>query len=236
MQPTGGCFFFSKSSFCSDELYGLRLLNYNQRIFQVGDLVQEKRDGNASHQSNEATWMQVRKRKKMTWSSKLSAQRGAQQGWSPCGSGKQQGKNVSDAGMGYWLQTDTQRGQLCHQFIFYWNCQNRGAALAGFSQWRTTWCSLEKTTGSADLARLLFSAEPGPWDLWPSLLSLRTREHLYRVAHCSSESGRPIFQWPLHSESQNSLCLEPESMGTQKQPIFMFEYFLNFLKRQMCRP
>lgn len=135
--------------------------------------------------------------------------------------------------MGYWLQTDTQRGWLCHQFLFYWNCQDRGGAPARFSQWRTTWCSLDKTTCSADLARSLFSAEPSPWDLWPSLLSLRTREHLYRVARCSSKSGRTIFQWPLHSKSQNSLCLKPESVWARKRLMFLFG---DFLERQMCRP
>lgn len=119
----------------------------------------------------------------------------------PRGLVKQQGKNVLDAGMVYWLQTDKQRGQLCHQFMFYWNCQYRGGAPAGFSQWRAAWCSLDKVTCSADLARSLFSAEPNSWDLWRSLLFLRTREHLYRVACCSSKSGRTIFQQPLHSES-----------------------------------
>lgn len=132
----------------------------------------------------------------------------------PRGSAKQQGKNVLDAGMVYCLQTDTQRGWLCHQFIFYWNCQDRGGAPARFSQWRATWCSLDKITRSADLARSLFSAEPNPWDLWHSLLFLRTREHLYRVARCSSRSRRAIFQQPLHSESQNSLCLEADWKAT----------------------
>lgn len=92
----------------------------------------------------------------------------------PRGLVKQQGKNVLDAGMVYWLQTDKQRGRLCHQFMFYWNCQYRGGAPAGFSQWRAAWCSLDKVTCSADLARSLFSAEPNSWDLWRSLLFLRT--------------------------------------------------------------
>lgn len=177
--------------------------------------------------------MQVGKRKKWPGAANSVPSEELGRAGGPRGLVKQQGKNVLDAGMVYWLQTDKQRGRLCHQFMFYWNCQYRGGAPAGFSQWRAAWCSLDKVTCSADLARSLFSAEPNSWDLWRSLLFLRTWEHLYRVACCSSKSGRTIFQRPLHSESWNSQCLKPEGMWTQKRRMFVFD---DFLRRQMLRP